>query len=387
MTTDATASPTCRLGTVLSVWAHPDDETYLVGGLSAAADRRRAPRRLRDRDPRGGGGPGRRTRRAGRPGRAADASELEAALAILGVTEHHWLDLPGRWLRGRRPRGGGRAAGRAARRRAARHGGHVRSGRLHRPPRPPGGERVDRPARSPGQPRRALLHAVAREQAVDPELDEDFGVFELGRPRMCADDELAVLLRADGSGAGPQGRGAAAAGVADRGLVAAVGLERFRAWVATESFAPPRRDAAPRLGHSAHDVPEPGAPDERRPDLPRPVRGRARPAGAAGGRRAVERAGRYVVARCWRCSPSRASRGVGAERLVDCAVARGPAGERRPGALQPRLPAARPPRPARRPAGAARRRLPPALEPDELDADAARRLAAGRPGRSPTSPR
>ena len=24
------------LGTVLMVWAHPDDETYLVGGLSAA---------------------------------------------------------------------------------------------------------------------------------------------------------------------------------------------------------------------------------------------------------------------------------------------------------------------------------------------------------------
>ena len=25
-----------HLGTVLSIWAHPDDETYLVGGLSAA---------------------------------------------------------------------------------------------------------------------------------------------------------------------------------------------------------------------------------------------------------------------------------------------------------------------------------------------------------------
>ncbi len=25
------------LGTILSIWAHPDDETYLAGGLMAAA--------------------------------------------------------------------------------------------------------------------------------------------------------------------------------------------------------------------------------------------------------------------------------------------------------------------------------------------------------------
>ncbi len=38
-----------RLGTVLSIWAHPDDETYLTGGLSAALRDAGAPGRLRDR--------------------------------------------------------------------------------------------------------------------------------------------------------------------------------------------------------------------------------------------------------------------------------------------------------------------------------------------------
>ena len=85
-----------------------------------------------------------------------------------------------------------------------------------------------------------MLHAVAREEVVDRELAEEFGVYELGRPRVCADDELDVLLRARRAGAGPQGRGVAAAGVADRRVGQAVGLERFRAWVATESFAEPQ---------------------------------------------------------------------------------------------------------------------------------------------------
>ena len=44
-------------------------------------------------------------------------------------------------------------------------------------------------------PRRGVLHAVAAEQPVDPELDEDFGVFELGRPRICARRRDRVLLR------------------------------------------------------------------------------------------------------------------------------------------------------------------------------------------------
>jgi LmbE family N-acetylglucosaminyl deacetylase len=68
------------LGSILGVWAHPDDETYLSGGLVATA--RRAGSRVvvatatRGED---GGEPARRE------------AELGAALAALGVAEHRWL--------------------------------------------------------------------------------------------------------------------------------------------------------------------------------------------------------------------------------------------------------------------------------------------------------
>ncbi|HEX7135320.1 MAG TPA: PIG-L deacetylase family protein [Iamia sp.] len=81
------------LGSILSVWAHPDDETYLAGGLmAAAADAGHRvvcvsatagehgtddpdtwpPERL---------GPVRRW-------------EAAAAMAVLGVSEHRWMGLP-----------------------------------------------------------------------------------------------------------------------------------------------------------------------------------------------------------------------------------------------------------------------------------------------------
>jgi LmbE family N-acetylglucosaminyl deacetylase len=78
------------LGTVLGVWAHPDDEVYLSGGLMAAA--RQAGQRVvvvsatigehgtvtPDRWP---------------PQRLARVRRMEtaASLAALGVSEHHWL--------------------------------------------------------------------------------------------------------------------------------------------------------------------------------------------------------------------------------------------------------------------------------------------------------
>ena len=79
-----------RLGTVLGVWAHPDDEAYLSAGLMALA--RRAGQRVvvvtatagehgtpdPDRWPPEVLAPHRRT-------------EMAASLAATGVVEHHWL--------------------------------------------------------------------------------------------------------------------------------------------------------------------------------------------------------------------------------------------------------------------------------------------------------
>ena len=85
-----TGDPTAELGTVLGVWAHPDDEAYLSAGLMALARRH-----------------GRRvvvvTATAGEhgtddpvcwpPARLARRrrKEMAASLAAIGVDEHQWL--------------------------------------------------------------------------------------------------------------------------------------------------------------------------------------------------------------------------------------------------------------------------------------------------------
>ena len=81
------------LGTILCVWAHPDDESYLCAGLMAAAvdaGRRvvcvtatRGEAGFADVDP-----------RSVEERTALRTAELEACLEVLGVTEHHWLDYP-----------------------------------------------------------------------------------------------------------------------------------------------------------------------------------------------------------------------------------------------------------------------------------------------------
>jgi hypothetical protein len=64
-------------------------------------------------------------------------------------------------------------------------------------------------------------------------------VFDQGRPRVCAEDELALQLRLAGAALERKVEALLRQGSQTGGLVAAVGLERFSAWVATESFARP----------------------------------------------------------------------------------------------------------------------------------------------------
>jgi LmbE family N-acetylglucosaminyl deacetylase len=81
------------LGTILAVFAHPDDEAYLAGGLMAvAADAGRrvvcvtatkGERGFPDDDP-----------RSVEERTALRVAEMQACLDVLGVTEHVWLDYP-----------------------------------------------------------------------------------------------------------------------------------------------------------------------------------------------------------------------------------------------------------------------------------------------------
>jgi LmbE family N-acetylglucosaminyl deacetylase len=83
-----------ELGTILSVWAHPDDEAYCCAGLMAMAIRggQRVACVTATRGELGSTDPSRWPNGAGLA--AVRSRELAATLAVLGVTEHYWLDYP-----------------------------------------------------------------------------------------------------------------------------------------------------------------------------------------------------------------------------------------------------------------------------------------------------
>lgn len=81
------------LGTVLGVWAHPDDETYLSAGLMAQAVRDGG-RVVCVTATRGEGGSMDEERWPVATLAAVREDELMRCLEILGVQEHQWLGLP-----------------------------------------------------------------------------------------------------------------------------------------------------------------------------------------------------------------------------------------------------------------------------------------------------
>ncbi len=82
-----------ELGTILGVWAHPDDETYLSAGLMARAVRGGS-RVVCVTATRGEGGSMDDERWPPETMGRVRTAELERSMQILGVSEHHWLDLP-----------------------------------------------------------------------------------------------------------------------------------------------------------------------------------------------------------------------------------------------------------------------------------------------------
>ena len=81
--------------TILGVWAHPDDEAYLSAGLMARAVRNGS-RVVCVTATRGEGGSMDEEKWPPETMGEVRTAELERSLQILGVTEHHWLDLPDR---------------------------------------------------------------------------------------------------------------------------------------------------------------------------------------------------------------------------------------------------------------------------------------------------
>jgi LmbE family N-acetylglucosaminyl deacetylase len=232
------------LGTTVVVWAHPDDETYLSGGTAAAlvdlGHRVVAVTATRG----DAGGPDQSP-----SGRAETAqlrtAELEEALQVLGVTEHHWLGYEDGRCADADPEPAVRCLADLL--------DDVRpdtvvtfgpDGFTGHPDHQAVSRWVDLAlGRTLATPQ--LLHAVATEQdRVDPELDEDFGVYELGQPRIVEPDELALRLVLDPASLRRKVTALEAQASQTAGLISAVGLQRFSAWVAVEAFAPPVTVAA-----------------------------------------------------------------------------------------------------------------------------------------------
>jgi LmbE family N-acetylglucosaminyl deacetylase len=232
------AADLTALGTVLTVWAHPDDETYLAGGLLAglteAGHRVVCVTATRGEAADPGATAGERAALA-----ALRTEELEAALTSLGVSEHYWLGCPDGGCADLDPADPVRQLTCLL--------DDVRpdtvltfgpDGFTGHPDHQTVSAWTDLAlASSAASPR--LLHAVMGEEVVDRELDEEYGVFELGRPRFCRDDELAIHVRLEGDLLDRKVDALLRQASQTAGLVAAVGVERFRAWVAAETYAPP----------------------------------------------------------------------------------------------------------------------------------------------------
>jgi LmbE family N-acetylglucosaminyl deacetylase len=79
------------LGTILGVWAHPDDEAYLSAGIMAMC-RQTGARVVCVTATKGEAGSPDPARWPNDAMAAVRTAELEASLQVLGVVEHHWLD-------------------------------------------------------------------------------------------------------------------------------------------------------------------------------------------------------------------------------------------------------------------------------------------------------
>ena len=64
-------------------------------------------------------------------------------------------------------------------------------------------------------------------------------MYALGLPRFCTDDELALRLPLTGAALDRKVEALLSQTSQTADLVAAIGRDRFAAWIATECFAPP----------------------------------------------------------------------------------------------------------------------------------------------------
>ena len=247
------APDVAALGTLLGIWAHPDDEAYLSGGLMAAA-RDNGQRVVCVTATRGELGTPDPV--AWPPARLAAqrTGELVRCLEVLGVTEHQWLGY----------RDGACAAvppdaavaqlsavvERVAPDTVLTFGPDGMTG--HEDHRVVSGwvsAAFDRAAPAGAR----LLHAAFPHgrAARWSEVDESLGVYLPGYPVVTADDRLAVHLELGPDATARKVGALAAQETQTAGLIAGMGLDLYSAWVAEEAFAERLRAAPVAAGSAA----------------------------------------------------------------------------------------------------------------------------------------
>lgn len=228
-----------ELGAILGVWAHPDDEAYLSGGLMAVA--RDAGARVvcvtATRGERGTTDPVEWP-----PERLARArtDELACCLDILGVEEHHWLGYEdGGCAEVPEPEAVARLSAviDAVRPDTVLTFGPdgITGHRDHQTVSAWATTAFERAAPSRA---RLMYAAVAERHAARwSALDERLEVYLPGYPVTTPDDGLAIDLVLDPETAARKVRALAAQQSQTRGLIEALGLECYTEWVAAEHFA------------------------------------------------------------------------------------------------------------------------------------------------------
>ncbi|MEU8243336.1 PIG-L family deacetylase [Actinoplanes missouriensis] len=227
------------LGTILGVWAHPDDEAYLSGGLMAlAADA--GSRVVCVTATRGelGGDPDQR------------AAELHACLGLLGVSEHRWL--------GYADGGCARIPPSGAIARLCAIIEEVRpdtvvsfgpDGNTGHPDHRAVGRWVEAAVSWAAPGTRLLQSAVTDDWASRwAGVNTRFGVFEPGYPVRIAESRLALHLVLGGAPLERKVRALGAQASQTAGLIAAMGPAEYAGWVADETFVE-RRPVLPGAWH------------------------------------------------------------------------------------------------------------------------------------------
>jgi LmbE family N-acetylglucosaminyl deacetylase len=233
-----TPEAVAELGTVLGVWAHPDDEAYLSAGLMTLA--RAAGNRVvcvtATRGEHGTAEPDRWP-----PDRlaAVRTDELARSLAILDVTEHHWLGLPDGGCANADPAG---LVGRLSELIEQVQPDTVLTfgpdGLTGHPDHRTISAWTTAAVQLAAPARARLLYAVPEQGWADRwrAVNDRLGVYLDGEPPAVPADRLAVDLTLTGAALERKVRALRAQVTQTAGLVAELGLAQYTEWVAMESF-------------------------------------------------------------------------------------------------------------------------------------------------------